>query len=122
MDDVWTDWQTDGWIAAHGHRWSHFFVTTPALVGRRVGYELMNMDLSSGGGKLDTSPQSDFSTLCFQMSPQTTCIRAEKVTGEEYELINSSDWRVSEVGMLTPPPDLIGGEVRSLTPPSPPIG
>ena len=33
-----------------------------------------------------------------------------------------SDWRVWEVGMLTPPTDLIGGEVRSLTPPSPPIG
>ena len=42
MDDVWTDWQTDGWIGAHGHRWSHFFVTTPQLVWRRVGYELMN--------------------------------------------------------------------------------
>ena len=67
-----------------------FFVTTPALVGRRVGYELMNMDLSSGGGKLDTSPQSDFSTLCFQMSPQRSCIRAAKITGGEYELINTS--------------------------------
>ena len=35
MDDVWTDWQTDGWTSAHGHRWSHTFVRTTAFVPRR---------------------------------------------------------------------------------------
>ena len=35
MDDVWTDWQTDGWTSAHGHRWSHTFVRTTAFVLRR---------------------------------------------------------------------------------------
>ena len=38
------------------------------------------------------------------------------------ELMNSSDWVEREVGSLTPPLDLIGGEVRSLTPLFPPIG
>ena len=78
MDDVWTDWQTDGWISAYGHR------------------------------------------CRISLSHNTSISLEEKKGG--YELMNSSDWVELEVGRLTPPLDLIGGEVRSLTPPFPPIG
>ena len=57
MDDVWTDWQTDGWIGAHRHRWSHSFVTTPTLgEGGEEGVDQRQLRLAmAGGGNVDTS-------------------------------------------------------------------
>ena len=78
MDDVWTDWQTDGWISADRHR-------------------------------------------CRIFLSHNTSISLEEEKGG-CELMNSSDWVEWEVGSLTPPLDLIGGEVRSLTPLLTPIG